>query len=490
MNLDTSPAGRAGATDLLPAVRLLIDGQWITTAEREQLTVTNPANKAVIGTVPVATARDIEAALVASERAYPQWRDRSPYERAEIIQRAAALLRERAETIAHAMTLENGKPYSDSLGEVRYTADIMDSMATDGPRRFGHVLPAGAADGRTILVSEPVGPVAAFSPWNYPLTVPGRKLAAAFAAGCTVIIKPAEETPSSAVALAEAFVDAGLPAGVLGLLFGDPAQISSTLIASPVIRKVSFTGSTGVGKHIAQLAGSFVKPVMLELGGHAPVIVFDDVDVADVARQAVGAKAHNTGQSCGSPSRFFVHERVYDQFVAEFAKLLEAVVVSDGFDPACEVGPLANARRFGAMGPLVADAVARGARVVTGGEGDSSVGYFWPMTLLADVPDDAQIMHDEPFGPLAAVTRFTDEDDVVERANAVPYGLGAYLFTGSADRALRIPRLLDVGMVTVNKFGVGGRDTFFGGRKESGFGSEGGPEAVEEYMVRKLISQA
>jgi succinate-semialdehyde dehydrogenase/glutarate-semialdehyde dehydrogenase len=259
VNVDTSSAAPAAPTDALPDVRLLIDGHWIASADRQQLIVTNPANKAAIGTVPIATDGDIEAALRASDRAYPQWRDTSPYERAEIIQRAATLLRERAETIAHAMTLENGKPYWDSLGEVRYTADIMDSMATDGPRRFGHVLPAGAADGRTILVSEPVGPVAAFSPWNYPLTVPGRKLAAAFSAGCTVIIKPAEETPSSAVALAEAFVDAGLPAGVLGLLFGDPAQISSALIASPVIRKVSFTGSTGVGKHIAQLAGSHVK---------------------------------------------------------------------------------------------------------------------------------------------------------------------------------------------------------------------------------------
>lgn len=490
MNLDASSAGPAGATDMLPPVRLLIDGRWVGTAERALLTVTNPANKAVVGGVPVATDGDIDAALEAARRAYPAWRDRSPYERAGIIQRAAALLRERAETIAHAMTLENGKPYGDSLGEVRYTADIMDSMAADGPRRLGHVLPGGAADGRTLLVSEPVGPVAAFAPWNYPLTVPGRKLAAAFAAGCTVVLKPAEETPSSAVALAEAFVDAGLPAGVLGLLFGDPAQISSTLIGSPVIRKVSFTGSTAVGRHVAQLAASLVKPVMLELGGHAPVLVFDDVDVADVARQAVGAKAHNTGQSCGSPSRFFVHESVYDEFVAEFAKRLESVVVADGFDPACEMGPLANARRFAAMGPLVADAVGRGARVAAGGEGDDSVGYFWPPTLLADVPDDALVMREEPFGPVAAVTRFTDEQDVVERANAVPYGLGAYVFTGSADRALRIPRLLDVGMVTVNKFGVGGRDTFFGGRKESGFGSEGGPEAVEEYMVRKLISQA
>jgi succinate-semialdehyde dehydrogenase/glutarate-semialdehyde dehydrogenase len=341
-----------------------------------------------------------------------------------------------------------------------------------------------------MVITEPVGPVAAFTTWNYPLTVPGRKVAAALAAGCTVVIKPAEETPASAVALGRAFVDAGLPAGVLNIVFGDPEQISRHLIASPVIRKVSFTGSTAVGKHLAHQAADVAKPAMLELGGHAPVIVFDDVDVDAVARQAVGAKIHNTGQSCGSPIRFYVHRGIYDAFVRRFGELLDEVAVADGFADGVGMGPLANARRYQAMAPFVEDAVARGARVVAGGSGDDSTGYYWRPTLLADVPDDALVMTEEPFGPIAGVTVFDDEDDVIERANHSPFGLGAYLFTGSSERALRIPGRLDVGMVSVNRFGVGARDTFFGGRKQSGYGSEGGPEAVEEYMVRKLIVEA
>lgn len=475
-----------------PELELLVDGRWIGAAERGTAPVENPADGSVVGRVPLAEADDIDRALAGAGRAFEPWRDASPHHRAAVLMRAAALLRERREPIARAMTLENGKPYGDSLGEVDYTADIIDSLATEAPRRYGHVLPTAAAEGRTMVVSEPVGPVAAFTPWNYPLTVPGRKIAAALAAGCTVVIKPAEETPASAVALARALVDAGLPDGVLSMLFGDPAQISERLIASPVIRKVSFTGSIGVGTLLARQAGAAAKPAMLELGGHAPVLVFDDVDVDEVARQALGAKIHNTGQSCGSPVRFYVHERVHDRFVARFAELLDAVRVGDPFDPATEMGPLANARRLAAMPPFVEDAVARGAELAAGGSGGSGgvgAGYFFRPTLLANAPADALVMHDEPFGPIAATSPFSDEDEVLARANGLPYGLAAYLFTSDADRTVRLPRRLDVGMVSVNRFGVGARDTFFGGRKESGYGSEGGPEAVEEYLVRKLISQ-
>lgn len=473
-----------------PDAEMLVDGVWLGVGDRESIAVEDPATKQVVGRVPVATEQDVDAALAAADRSQRAWRETGPHQRTAIIMRAAALLRERAAEIADAMTLENGKPLEDSLGEVAYTADIMDSLATEASRRFGQVLPTAAADGRTMVVSEPVGPVAAFTTWNYPLTVPGRKVAAALAAGCTVVIKPAEETPASAVALAHAFVDAGLPEGVLNMVFGDPAQISQRLIASPVIRKVSFTGSTAVGKHLAHQAADVAKPAMLELGGHAPVIVFDDVDVDAVARQAVGAKTHNTGQSCGSPIRFFVHRGIYDEFVRRFGELLDDVQVADGFTDGVGMGPLANERRFQAMAPFVDDAVSRGGRVVAGGTGDDSSGYYWRPTLLADVPDDAKVMTEEPFGPIAAVTVFDDEDDVIDRANHSPFGLGAYLFTGSSERALRIPGRLDVGMVSVNRFGVGARDTFFGGRKESGYGSEGGPEAVEEYMVRKLIVEA
>ena len=469
---------------------LFIDGQWIGVGERESIPVEDPATRTVTGHVAVATTADVDAAISAASRSFASWRETGPHARAAIIMRAAALLRERAPEIADAMTRENGKPLGDSLDEVAYTADIMDSLATESSRRFGHVLPTAAADGRTMVVSEPVGPVAAFTTWNYPLTVPGRKAAAALAAGCTMVMKPAEETPASAIALARAFDDAGLPAGVLNMLFGDPEQISSRLIASPDIRKVSFTGSTAVGKHLAGQAAEFAKPAMLELGGHAPVIVFDDVDVDAVVAQAVGAKLHNSGQSCGSPIRFYVQRGIYDEFVSKFGAALGGTIVAGGFADPVGMGPLANERRFQAMAPFIDDAVGRGARVVSGGTGDDSTGYFWQPTLLADVPDDARVMYEEPFGPIAAAAVFDDEGEVVERANRSAFGLGAYLFTRSAERTLRIPPLLDVGMVSVNRFGVGARDTFFGGRKQSGYGSEGGPEAVEEYMVRKLIVEA
>lgn len=472
-----------------PELHLFVDGEWIDAESRPTIAVENPATRTTIGQLPSASGADIERAIDAAARTAESWGNTAPHARAAILMRAAALLRERTESIAIAMTLENGKPLDDSRGEVAYTADIIDSLATDAPRRFGSVFPSGGDEGRMILVSEPIGPIAAFSPWNYPLTVPGRKVAAALAAGCPVIIKPAEETPASALALARALADAGLPDGVLGMIFGDPAQISERLIASPVVRKVSFTGSTGVGKHLAQLAGAQAKPIMLELGGHAPVIVFDDVDIDNVVEQALGAKIHNTGQSCGSPVRFYIHESIHDRFVARFAELLDSVTVSDGFDPAVQMGPLANSRRFDAMAPLVADALDRGSVLAAGGGGDDSTGYLWRPTLLARVPDDALVMREEPFGPIAVTSTFANEDEVVARANSLPYGLAAYVFTGSADRALRLPRRLDVGMVSVNRFGVGARDTFFGGRKESGYGSEGGQEAVEEYLVKKLISQ-
>ncbi|QDZ16991.1 NAD-dependent succinate-semialdehyde dehydrogenase [Humibacter ginsenosidimutans] len=474
---------------MYPDSSLYIDGRWITAGERTQLAVEDPATRQTIGRVAVATEGDVRAAAEAAARAFVPWSLSSPHERARILMNAAAGLRRRKEEIAHAMTLEMGKPLRDSLDEVDYTADIIDSLATEAPRRYGHVLPTALADGSTTVIEEPVGPVAAFTTWNYPLTVPGRKVAAALAAGCTVVIKPAEETPASAVALARALDEAGLPAGVLNMVFGDPVAISSALISSPLIRKVSFTGSLAVGRQLALAAADEVKPIMLELGGHAPVIVFDDADLDRLIPDAVGSKLHNTGQSCGSPIRFFVHRSIHDEFVRRYAAALDAVRVGSGLDPQTEMGPLASAKRFEAMQPLIDDAVSKGATVAAGGTGDDSVGYYWRPTLVAGVTDDADLMRVEPFGPIAVTTPFDDEDDVVARANDVEFGLAAYVFTGSADRALRLPRLLDVGMVTINRFGVGARDTFFGGRKKSGFGSEGGPEAVEEYTVKKLVTQ-
>jgi len=472
---------------VLPEIKLRIGGAWVGGDGRETIPVENPANKQVVGQVPVATPADLAAALAAADQAFKTWSRTDPWERAAIIQKAAALLRERAEPIAEAMTLENGKHLGDSRGEVMFTADIMDTMATEGPRRVGQVIPTAAHAGRTLVVPEPIGPVAAFTTWNYPLTVPARKVSAALAAGCTVVLKAAEECPASAVALVQALVDAGLPDGVVNLVFGNPAQISQTLIESPVIRKVSFTGSTPVGKQLAALAGAQAKPIMLELGGHAPVLIFDDADVDAVAHSSFWSKLHNAGQSCGAPTRFLVQRGVYDQFVAAISALNKDAVVADGFTTGVQQAPLASQRRFDAMQPLVDDAVAKGARVTAGGFGDDSVGYFYHPTVLADVPLTAEIMREEPFGPIIAITPFDTEDEAVALANDVDYGLAAFAFTNDAARAARLPGLLDFGMVSVNRFGVGGRDTYFGGRKQSGFGSEGGPEALDEYLTKKLI---
>jgi succinate-semialdehyde dehydrogenase/glutarate-semialdehyde dehydrogenase len=450
--------------------------------------VVNPADGRAVGELPAASTEDLDRALAGAARAFPLWRATTPEHRANLLHRAAALLRERVEPIAVAMTLEEGKPIRESRGEVLFTAGILDFLAGEAMRSFGKVVPGAVPGGQILVLSEPVGPVAAFSPWNYPLTVPTRKIGAALAAGCTMVIKPAEEAPSSALAVARALVDAGLPAGVLNVVFGNPAQISEHLIASPVIRMISFTGSTGVGKHIASLAAVRAMPCMLELGGHAPVLVFDDVDVDDVVAALVGSKFHNNGQSCGSPCRFYVQDAIYDRFVERFTALASGVRVGDPMDDSTEMGPLIAERRIGAMEHLVADAVGLGARLTVGGEAPSGDGFFWPPTVLADVPEDALIMNEEPFGPVAAISRFSTENEVVARANRLPYGLGSYLFTSSVDRALRLPSLIEAGMVSVNACNLGGVDTFFGGVKESGYGSEGGPEAVAAFLRPKLVT--
>ncbi|WP_210480074.1 NAD-dependent succinate-semialdehyde dehydrogenase [Naasia sp. SYSU D00948] len=489
MSIATSPAP-ASSESAYGGLELLIDGQWHGTEGRQSRPVINPSTGREIGRLPVATTEDLDAAVAAATRAFPVWRGTAPEHRANILHRAAALLRERVEEIARPMTLEEGKPIRESRGEVLFTAGIMDFLAGEAMQTSGKVVPGAVPGGATLVLSEPVGPVAAFSPWNYPLTVPTRKIAAALAAGCTMVIKPAEEAPTSGLAVARALVDAGLPAGVLNVVFGDPAHISERLITSPQIRMVSFTGSTGVGKHIASLAAAGAKPCMLELGGHAPVLVFDDVDVDAVVAQLVGSKFHNNGQSCGSPCRFYVQDAIYDRFVERFAELTSRIRVGDPMEESTQLGPLISDRRIRAMEHLIQDAVEHGARIVAGGEAVPGDGYWWQPTALADVPEDAVIMNEEPFGPVAAISRFSTEEEVVERANRLPYGLGSYLFTSSLPRALRLPALIEAGMVSVNACNLGGVDTFFGGVKESGYGSEGGPEAVAAFLRPKLVTYA
>lgn len=485
-----TPAASTQSAEGYADLKLLVDGEWLGIELRSSVPVVNPATGQEIGQLPVATTEDLDSALAAASRAFPVWRATAPEERAAVLRRAAALLRQRVDEIATPMTLEEGKPIREARGEVLFTADVIDSLAGEATQAFGKVVPGSVPGGTALVLSEPVGPVAAFSPWNYPLTVPARKIAAALAAGCSVVIKPAEEAPSSGLAVARALVDAGLPSGVLNMVFGDPAHISEHLIASPVIRMVSFTGSTGVGKHIASLAAAGTKPCTLELGGHAPVLVFDDVDVDQVVGQLVGSKFHNNGQSCGSPCRFYVQDGVYDRFVERFTELTRQVQVGDPSDESTELGPLISDRRLRAMEDIVADASGHGARTMAGGAAVPGEGYFWQPTVLADVPEDALVMREEPFGPVAAISRFSTEEEVIERANRSPYGLGAYLFTSSLPRALRLPGLIEAGMVSVNACNLGGASTFFGGVKASGYGSDGGPEAVAAYLRSKLVTYA
>lgn len=341
-----------------------------------------------------------------------------------------------------------------------------------------------------MVLKEPVGPVAAFAPWNFPAMTPARKLGGALGAGCSIILKPAEETPATALALVGALLDAGLPGEAVSVVFGDPAVISAHLIASPVIRKVSFTGSTPVGKHLARLAADGMKRATMELGGHAPVLVFGDADVDAAADASAAAKFRNAGQVCVSPTRFYVQDSVYERFVDRFAQAARTFQVGHGLDAASRMGPVANARRLDAMQGFVADAVSHGVEVVTGGARVGNSGFFWQPTVLAGVPpDDARIMLEEPFGPVAPVTRFQDIDDVVERANTLPFGLAAYVFTRDTRRATAVSDALEAGMVGVNHFGISTPETPFGGVKESGYGSEGGTEHIEAHLVTKLISQ-
>ena len=473
-----------------PELSLLIAGRWRSGEGRDVLPVVDPATEEVVGELPVASTADLDEALEAAATAFPVWRDTPAYDRYGVLRRAADLLRERAGEIGRATTVEQGKPVAEAVGEVHGAADILDWFAEEGRRVYGRIVPSRRAGVRNLVLRQPVGPVAGFTPWNFPITIPARKVGAALAAGCTMVLKPAEETPATGLALARALVDAGLPPGVLNVVFGDPATISTRLIRSPLIRKVTFTGSTAVGRQIAHLAAEGVKRATLELGGHAPVLVFDDADVEAAARMAVGAKFRNAGQICIAPTRFFVQEGVYPEFTRLFAERIEQLRPGNGLDPATTLGPLAHDRRPPAMAAMVEDAVDRGARVVTGGRSGDGRGYFWSPTLLADVDPHARAMVEEPFGPVALAVPFADLEDALRGANALPYGLASYAFTSSKSTAYAVSEAIEAGMLGINHFMLTGPETPFGGVKESGYGSEGGSEGIEDYLFSKLVSEA
>ena len=470
-------------------LHLYIDGQWVNGSGRKGEDVINPATEQSLGKLPHATREDLDKALASAARGYEVWRKTPAYDRARIMKKAADLVRERADKLATILTMEQGKVLAEARIEVTVSADIIEWYAEEGRRAYGRIIPGRFANQRQMVVKEPIGVALALTPWNFPTLTPARKIGGALAAGCSVIIKASEETPGSCVALVRCFEDAGLPKGVINLVFGVPAEVSGYLIPSPTVRKISFTGSIPVGKHLARLAADYMKRTTMELGGHGPVIVFDDVDAEKVATVAAAGKFRNAGQVCISPTRFFVHEKVYDKFVGKFADVAKNLKIGNGLDKDTQMGPMANARRIDAMEKFVEDAADRGAKIATGGERIGNQGYFYAPTILTDVPPDARVMTQEPFGPIAPCVRFKDFDDVVKRANSLEFGLAAYAFTGSAQTAAAVSDALDSGMVGINHFGVSLPETPFGGVKESGYGHEGGIEGLDAYLVTKFVSQ-
>ncbi len=469
-------------------LKLFINGSWRTGEGRDSFPVVNPATGEGIAELPLATEADLDEALDTAERTYPEWRATDVETRSRILHKAAALLKERAEDIGRTMTQEQGKPIAESKGEVYGAASLFDWYAEEIKRDYGRVLvrPPGQL---SRVMHEPVGPVATFTPWNFPIYLLAKKVAAALAAGCSVISKPPEETPGNTLAVAQALDEAGLPKGVFQLVHGVPDMVSRKLIGSKAIRKISFTGSIPVGKHLMKLAADSMTRVTLELGGHAPVLIFDDCDLEKTLDMVVPQKFRNAGQVCVSPTRFYVQEGIYDAFVKGFAERTEKVKVGDGLEPDTRMGPLANTRRPEAVGALIEDARAKGARVVTGGNRGNQ-GFFFQPTLLADVPLEADIMNSEPFGPVAVSRPFKDFDEAIEQANRLPYGLAAFAFTENGRRANLLGDAIEAGMVGINTFAISIADAPFGGVKESGFGSEGGKEGLETYQVVKAIHQA
>jgi len=468
---------------------LFIDGDWIEAGNRDTVAVINPATEATIGRLPLATAADLERALSATRSGFDIWRRSVPAERARIMKNAAALMRERAEHIASLMTLEEGKPLAESRDEVLRAADYFEWFAEEARRIDGRVVPSNRPGVLQLVKKEPIGPVAAFTPWNFPAITPARKLSAALAAGCSVILKPGEESPATALALARCLDDAGLPEGVLQIVFGVPDQVSATLIASPVIRKVAFTGSVPVGRLLSERAAAGVKPITLELGGHGPVLVFADADIDAAATGGAANRFRGTGQICISSTRFLIQRGVYTQFVERFVSATEQLIIGDGIAEGTQVGPLANIRQLEKMESLIADAVALGAKVLTGGKRLNRPGFFFEPTVLTDVPMEARIMHEEPFGPIAVMRPFDALEDGLAEANRLPYALSAYAFTRDARTVLDVGDGLEAGMIGINQYRMVATELPFGGMKESGHGSEGGREGLSHYLVNKFISQ-
>ncbi|OXY82172.1 NAD-dependent succinate-semialdehyde dehydrogenase [Oceanimonas doudoroffii] len=468
--------------------QLHIEGRWTNGADGVTEAVINPATEETVAQFCHATAADIDRAIASATQGLAEWKAVPQWEKGAILVRAAGLLRERKQHIAGILTEEQGKPLAEALGEVERAADFIEWGGEEARRVAGRLI-NGRDQGNTIEIRKvPVGVVAAFAPWNFPVVLTAKKLAGLLGAGCSCVVKPAEETPGSAVELIKALLDAGVPGNTLNMVLGKPAEISSALIAHPAIRKITFTGSSPVGKLLAAKAGEMMKPVTMELGGHSPVIIFDDMDVDPLAKMLVAKKFFNAGQVCVSPTRFFVHESLYDQFVASFTEHARALTVGNGADSNTQMGPLANERRLQAMQHLVEDAVAKGAKVEVGGERLGDKGFFFAPTVLTNVSHNADLMSTEIFGPVVPILPFSSEEEVIAIANSVDYGLAAYFFTNNVARRRRVSEQLFAGTIGVNDVPAHIAEVPLGGWGDSGYGVEGGIEALESYMKSQYVS--
>lgn len=473
--------------EVLPPAELYIDGVWVVGTSGRSYDVVNPADDCLLGRLPLAGTDDLDRAISAANRAFPAWRNTAPAIRTAILVRAGRLIRRDAGALARLTTLELGLPLRDALALVTRAAEVLEWDANEGRRLYGRIIPSAAGFHQSV-VREPFGPVAAFAPWNGSVFTPCRKIGSALAAGCTIVLKPAEETPFSAIALVRLFEEAGVPPGVINLIYGEPANVSRQLIQSPLIRFVTFTGSVPVGKHLARLAAAEMKPTIMELGGHAPVIICADADVEAAAERLVDAKYFSAGQVCLAPSRVLVEDAVHDAVVEKVVERVERIRLGNGLDPDVAMGPLANHRRLEAVEALVQDAKERGATLKAGGQRVGNAGCFYPATVLTNVPEDTRILREEPFGPVLAINRVSNIDKALQIANSLPFGLAAYAFTRSSANADRISRGLDCGVVGINHFGVSIHGLPFGGVKDSGHGREGGTEGVIGYTYAKAIS--
>lgn len=472
-----------------PNLGLYIDGHWHY-GNRDTLDVLNPATETVLGQLPIATPDDIETAIQAAHRSFPIWRRTPAVERARILRDAALLMRSRLKSIAVVITQELGKPLDQSEKEVITAAEMFEWAAEESRRTYGRLIPARTAGVRQMMTLEPMGPIAAFSGWNAPAITPARKISGALAAGCTLVIKPSEETPATAIQIARALEDAGLPPGVLNLVFGDPGSISRQLLESPQIRGVTFTGATLIGRSIAEMAARTLKRATLELGGHAPVLVFPDADLDAAVSILAATKFRNTGQICVSPTRFYVHTDVYESFLEKFVAKVKRLRIGNGMENDVDIGPLANPRRLQAMQRLTEDARQKGARIMAGGKRIGNTGWFWEPTVIADFDDSIEAASVEPFGPMALIRPFSTFEEAIEQANRLPFGLASYVFSQNNKIIARSCDEIESGVVCINNCQASLPETPFGGVKDSGIGREGGLEGLHEFMQVKYLAHS